>query len=99
MTNLNTLTSDIIEWAKARNINTPDKQTIKLVEEFGEFGKAYLRKDQEGMKDAIGDMYVVIAILANQLGFDMQDCVQSAYDTIAKRTGKTVNGTFIKDND
>lgn len=27
----------------------------------------------------------------------IEDCINSAYDVIAKRTGKMVNGTFIKD--
>jgi NTP pyrophosphatase (non-canonical NTP hydrolase) len=27
----------------------------------------------------------------------IEDCINSAYDVIAKRTGKMVNGTFVKD--
>jgi hypothetical protein len=27
----------------------------------------------------------------------IEDCINSAYDVIAKRTGKMINGTFVKD--
>jgi len=29
----------------------------------------------------------------------IEDCIISAYNVIAKRTGKMVNGTFVKDAD
>jgi NTP pyrophosphatase (non-canonical NTP hydrolase) len=35
--------------------------------------------------------------LANHLGHDLEECGQIAYDKISKRTGKTIDGQFIKD--
>jgi NTP pyrophosphatase (non-canonical NTP hydrolase) len=35
--------------------------------------------------------------LATHLGHDLEECAQIAYDKISKRTGKTVDGQFIKD--
>jgi NTP pyrophosphatase (non-canonical NTP hydrolase) len=49
-------------------------------------------------KDGIGDMLVTIILLAKMLNMDSVDCLQSAYDVIKKRTGKMVNGQFVKDN-
>jgi hypothetical protein len=40
---------------------------------------------------------VVLIILANQLGHDFDKCLESAYNEIKDRTGRTENGNFIKD--
>lgn len=34
---------------------------------------------------------------AETLGYDATECLQAAYDVISKRTGKNVNGVFVKD--
>lgn len=34
--------------------------------------------------------------LAGKYGFTLQQCLQTAYDVISKRTGKTVDGVFVK---
>lgn len=49
-------------------------------------------------KDGIGDMLVTIILLAKMVDMDTVDCLQSAYDVIKKRTGKMVDGQFVKDN-
>ncbi len=60
----------IIEWAKERNLlfaeNAP-KQKLKLIEECGELASAILKNDVKLKKDAIGDIFVVLVILAKQL--------------------------------
>ena len=45
----------------------------------------------------IGDMVVVLTNLASLRGFKIEDCINHAYKEIANRTGKMVNGTFVKD--
>ena len=60
----------------------------------------YIQTAQEELKeqlDAIGDMVVVLTNLAELLGLSIEECVESAYDVISKRTGKMKNGTFVKD--
>lgn len=60
----------IIEWAKERNILFPEnapKQRLKLIEECGELAQAILKNDVKLQKDAIGDIFVVLTILAEQL--------------------------------
>ena len=48
-------------------------------------------------KDGIGDMLVTIILLAKMVDMDTVDCLQSAYDVIKKRTGKMIDGQFVKD--
>lgn len=48
-------------------------------------------------KDGIGDMLVTIIILAEMLGFDSVECLEAAYNVIKNRTGKMVDGLFVKD--
>ena len=99
--NSGTVTQLIKEWAIARELDKQDasKQVIKLSEEHGELAGALLRGDMAEVKDAIGDMYVVLTILCMQLDLDIETCIQEAYEVIKNRTGKTVNGVFIKQED
>jgi hypothetical protein len=90
----------VIEWAKERQLvklgNAP-KQLIKLSEEVGELGSAFLKNDFNEIKDAIGDIQIVLIILSEQLGIDYNKCLEDAYNVIKDRKGRTENGTFIKD--
>ena len=58
---------------------------------------AYLKSNKEEIIDAIGDIFVTIVIQAQLQKLDFSDCVQSAYDVISKRTGKMIDGQFVKD--
>ncbi len=90
----------IRDWAGERGLyrkGDTKTQFCKLMEEAGELGRAILKDDDEEFVDAIGDMVVVLTNLAHLGGFKIEDCVDSAYDVISKRTGKMVNGTFVKD--
>lgn len=51
----------------------------------------------EEIKDALGDILVTIIIQAEMQGLSLTECLESAYNIIAKRTGKMVNGQFQKD--
>ena len=92
----------IRSWAMARGIydkGNSHTQYVKLIEEAGELAKALLKKDKPEIVDAIGDMVVVLTNLAHQEGFEIESCIDSAYNVINKRTGKMINGTFVKDAD
>ena len=39
----------------------------------------------------------MLANIASYYGWTLQECLQSAYDVISKRTGKMENGVFVKD--
>lgn len=95
------LDKKIVEWGRFKGINNPDKQTIKLFEEAGELAHEICRSryDSDELKDALGDIQVVMLILADILSLDLEECKQMAYDTISKRKGKNIDGCFVKDNE
>lgn len=100
--NLIELEQATIEWAAARNLvegSEPKTQTLKLGSEFGELCDNIAKGRHEAAKDDIGDMIVVLTIIAKQIGTDLTECLQTAYDDIKDRKGRMVNGTFIKESD
>lgn len=91
---------EVRKWAEERGLYTfgdPKTQTIKMMEELGEFSDALLKQDINEMKDALGDMQVVLINLAKICGFKLEDCLGIAYLEILSREGKMVDGTFQKD--
>ena len=90
----------IRDWAGERGLYTKGDtktQFCKLMEEAGELGRAVLKDDKEEFVDAIGDMVVVLTNMAHLGGTTIEKCIDTAYNVISKRTGKMVNGTFVKD--
>ena len=90
----------VLEWAEPKGLLNPQiapQQFMKLVEEVGELSNAILNRNEVEMIDALGDIQVVLIILAEQLGFDLDTCLECAYDEIKNRKGKTINGSFIKE--
>lgn len=91
----------IRDWAQERGIyekGDPKTQYIKLMEEAGELAKAILKNDHVEFVDAIGDCVVVLTNLAKLNGYNIEDCINSAYDVIAKRKGTMIGGTFVKES-
>ena len=91
--------SSIRDWAQERGIyekGDAKTQYIKLQEEAGELAKAILKNDNVEFIDAIGDCVVVLTNLAKLKGYNIEDCINAAYDVIAKRKGAMVDGTFVK---
>lgn len=92
---------------------TPLAQAKKTYEELHELIEAlevqeegeetfYNIKDKlvntnEEILDALGDILVTIIIQAEMQGLKLEDCLESAYNVISKRTGRMVNGQFLKD--
>lgn len=75
MKTLQELQPMILNWAKEKDLlkleNAP-KQRLKLLEEVGETAGAILKNNHEGIKDGIGDIFVVLVILCNQLSVDIK---------------------------
>ena len=91
----------IRDWATERGLyNKGDKKTqyCKLMEEAGELGRAILKEDEGEFVDAIGDMVVVLTNLAHLGGVSIEHCIDSAYKEIKGRSGKMINGTFVKND-
>ena len=54
---------------------------------------------RHNMKLEMGDIFVTLIILCDQLNMDPVDCLGRAYEKIKDRKGKTINGVFIKQED
>ncbi|THA08983.1 MazG-like family protein [Rodentibacter pneumotropicus] len=73
---MNQLIKNIEQWAEERNLiegSTPQKQFIKLMEEFGELCSGVSKNKVDVVKDSIGDCFVVSIILCKQLG--LSNCI------------------------
>lgn len=99
---LYSVASDIRKWAHERDLHKADpyKQLAKLNEETGELSSA-LNKQLSSFEIAeeLGDIFVVITILAQQLDLDIETCIDIAYAKIRNRKGKTINGVYVKEED
>jgi NTP pyrophosphatase (non-canonical NTP hydrolase) len=94
-----TLIEKVTEWADDRDLldQDPRSQMLKVIEEVGETASALAKLNEDALKDGIGDTFVTLIILAAQCDMDPTDCLQTAYNEIKNRKGKTVNGTFQKE--
>lgn len=94
------LEEKIVEWALVRGITDPEnapKQMLKVMEEVGELASAVAKKNEDATIDAIGDVLVTIIILSYQLELNPWECMETAYEEIKNRKGKTIGGVFIKE--
>ncbi|HUV85151.1 MAG TPA: MazG-like family protein [Methanosarcinales archaeon] len=92
----------IRDWAQNKGIYDKGDlktQSIKFYEEAGELAKAVLNEDTEEIIDAIGDSIVVLTSVAHFAGVSVEECINTAYNVIAKRKGQMHNGTFVKDSE
>lgn len=99
--NIQKTTELIKQWARDRHLDVsdPNKQALKLGEEFGELCQGLAKGNRDLIIDSIGDMYVVMTILSMQLGVNVEDCIETAYNEIKDRKGKMINGVFVKESD
>ena len=95
------LIKKVQEWSKDRNLHTadPKAQFAKLIEEIGELATGLNKQNNALIEDSIGDSLVVLIILCQQLGLDLKECLEIAYNEIKDRKGKIINGTFVKETD
>lgn len=98
---MNKLTYNIKQWATDRGLHTcdPKGQALKLMEEVGELAEGLSKQNKPLVIDSIGDVYVVLVILSMQLGLDIEECIELAYNEIKDRKGKVINGVFVKESD
>lgn len=98
---MNELIANVEKWSFDKNLHQADsaKQFLKVTEEVGEVASALARGNHDNLKDGIGDVIVTLIILAQQNGLTVEECLAFAYDEIKDRTGKMINGTFVKEAD
>lgn len=95
-----TLSKRVIKWANDKGIldnATIISQSEKTVEEALELEKAAAEGDLVAYNDALGDVLVTIIIGAKLRGVDSLECLADVLEIIEKRTGKMVDGKFLKD--
>jgi NTP pyrophosphatase (non-canonical NTP hydrolase) len=100
MKSYNELEALVIAWATQKGIfenGTYEAQALKTKEEVEELVTAIKNNDREEVIDALGDILVTIIIQAEMHELKLVECLESAYNVIAKRTGKMVDGQFVKD--
>ncbi|HGF7581190.1 MazG-like family protein [Enterococcus faecium] len=95
------LITKVEQWAKDKGLDQTDssKQMLKTIEEIGEVAASLARKDEHGLRDGIGDVVVTLIILAMQNDMDLYEYLNQAYNEIKGRTGKMVDGVFVKSSD
>ncbi len=89
-------------WAKDKGIidhGDLKTQSLKAVEEVGELAAAILRENTDEIHDSIGDILVVLTSVAELSGTNIEECLVKAYTEIQGRTGKMVDGNFVKQED
>ena len=90
----------VIKWAEESGIfndGDPLAQLDKTQEELNETIQAVKDGDHLEIADGIGDMLVTIIIATRMLELDPTTCLDQAYNEIKDRTGKMVDGKFVKD--
>ena len=94
------LIENVKKWAEEKNLLKKENskaQMLKVLEEVGETAGALLKNKNKEIIDGLGDSFVTLIILCYQLDLEPRQCLQSAWDEIKNRKGKTVNGTFIRE--
>ena len=102
----------VLEWADDKDLlhsENADNQFMKFVEEVFEFksemdlwsthSEILNIVNREHMEDEMGDIFVTLIILCEDLEIDPVVCLEMAYEKISKRQRKTINGMFYKAED
>lgn len=101
------LEGSVIDWGIDKGILTLTdedctterklKQFSKTEEEVQELHDAILDDNKEEAIDAIGDILVTLIMQAKLWNTNLYECLDEAYEVISKRTGRMVDGIFVKD--
>lgn len=102
----------VLDWADDKDLlheENADKQFGKFIEEVFEFktemdnvlsyNDPYTDEAVARLKLEMGDIFVTLIILCEDLEIDPIVCLEMAYEKISKRRGRTINGTFVKSED
>ena len=76
-------------------ITLRDKYKVNEIKACEDCNTVFNSNDE--IKDALGDILVTIIIGAELQGLKLEECLESAYNVIKNRSGKMVNGQFVKD--
>ena len=98
---LDNLEKLIVQWGEEKGI-LPDPDPVaqyeKTLEEVEELKDAIVYSDEHEAKDAIGDIFVTLVMQSRAWNTSMSECVEQAYNQIKNRTGRMVDGQFVKES-
>lgn len=112
--NFKDLKDKVLSWADDKDLlhrENASKQFMKFIEEVFELNRELEISDfrrfigehrdiiLRDIKLEMGDVFVTLIILCEQIGIDPEECLSMAYEKIKNRRGKTINGNFVKDED
>jgi NTP pyrophosphatase (non-canonical NTP hydrolase) len=96
------LIEKVEQWGRDRCIipnSTPQAQLLKSMSEMGELADATLKSDVPEIVDGVGDVLVTLILYSALQNLDIEDCLESAYNTIKDRRGTlTPEGVFVKES-
>ncbi len=111
---MNDLITKVVAWANERNIiqgssatKQLEKTAAEVIELAIEIGKEEVYTEYRELTSdqmtktasELGDVAVTLIIVAEQLGFTLEDCLAIAYNKIKDRKGVMRNGQFVKESD
>jgi NTP pyrophosphatase (non-canonical NTP hydrolase) len=97
------LIQQVIAWGESKGIIGPlgsataMSQAIKTLEEVNELLHATMTDNPAMVQDAIGDILVTLIMQCELNVTTLEECLECAWEQIKNRTGKMVNGVFVKD--
>jgi len=102
VTTVEKLEVEVVRWAKQKGIfdeSSAVSQMDKMIEEVGELDdEVIMPVNREAIKNELGDVLVTCVIQAHFQGLHLQTCLEAALNKITKRTGRMINGQFVKDS-
>ena len=112
--NFEDLKDKVLSWADDKDLlhsSNADVQFMKFIEEVFEFKREMDIRNNRFFSDVqkkiilrdirleMGDIFVTLIILCEQIGIDPEECLSMAYEKIKNRRGRTINGCFVKEED
>lgn len=96
---LNILAEQVFDWFDEHDLHDPVMQMVKVQEEVGELAHEICRNNwcSEETVDALGDSLVTLLGMCHHLKVNPGYALFTAYNEIKDRKGKTINNSFVKE--
>ena len=102
------LIEQVEQWAVSKGIDEAENwkpQFKKIVEEVAEYKEELKLSENDTVANLMdemtemGDILVTLAIMAQQRGYELKQCLELAYKKIKDRQGEVIDGSFVKSED
>tara|TARA_R110000744_G_scaffold85683_2_gene167404 strand:+ start:3290 stop:3595 length:306 start_codon:yes stop_codon:yes gene_type:complete len=99
---MNKLVDRTVLWGYNKGIftkSTPIIQHEKMVEEVEEVRVEILAGNVDKVRGELGDVMVTVIIQAEMWGLDPIECLTEAVNKITGRSGRMIDGMYVKDEE